>query len=395
MHEQEADTTSPAATLAQPPTTPLPPWLMRLCGWMALLVYSVGAAAQVEAVYLAQGAYPSYVLAVLALLALGWIAVGVHEAGHALAARIAGMIIPTLSWGRIEIALQRRGFRMRWAPRPAGRLGHVVAVPPVAVWDSKKFLWVIAGGVLANAFTAFLALTLAWATPLEWLSWCALGFAALNISFAIANLLPFFQGNASDGLQLLVLLRARPGAWPDPASRVISLSVADREIPADLLAQTDAMGPHGQLLACYVRMKMAQVEGAWQASLQHAEQQARIEAAMPPAVLAGVARMSALLRHETAFSRAVIERDPHFCAWLPRNRDIAWLVPHMAPRCQALAAALQGDAARMESQLKAARRLADNSLERSVASGEARLAEHIRAICADAEANQPTRFANA
>lgn len=395
MHEQEADAPTRAAALANTPAPPLPPWLMRLSGWIALLVYGVGAAAQVEAVYLAQGAYPSYLFAVLALLALGWIAVGVHEAGHALAARITGMVIPAMSWGRIEIALQRRGYRMRWAPRPSGRLGHVVAVPPVAVWESRQFFWVIAGGVLANAVTAFLALTLAWATPLEWLIWCALGFAALNVSFAIANLLPFFQGNASDGLQMVAMLRAKQGAWPDPASRVISLSVADLEIPADLLAQTDAMGPHGELLACYARMKMAQVDGQWQASLQHAEQQARIEAAMTPVLLASVARMSALLRHEAAFSRAVIERDPHFCAWLPRNRDIEWLVPHLAPRCQALAAALQGDAARMESHLKAAHHLADNSLERSVASGEVRLAKHIRAICADVAAHQPTSFANA
>lgn len=397
MNEQDAGAlTAPVVTTAAA-RPPAPAWLLRLCGWLACLCYVGASLVVIVTLDLALSARQTFFLGVMGLLVMLWISVVVHEVGHACMARWTGMTLLRMAWGRIDILFLRRGFKLRWAPRTSGRLGYVYAAPPVGMRLGARLLWVLAGGALANGVAALLAFVLALAAGVDEsaLGASLMAFAVLNVCLAVANLLPYERPAISDGLQILQVLRADKHALPDPITRTIACSVAGEDFPPGLVDEVATLGPQGQLLACLLRMKLAQLDGNWDAAIAQGEQQARIESAMPPAFRKNVHGLTSLLRYELAFAWAMRERDAHFEITLPRDRDTEWTSPQLRPRCQALAAALAGDATRMETLLEQARALAENSRERSVATCEARLARHIRAMCAEGSAPQPTRLASA
>lgn len=379
------------------PRLPAPGWLLRVCGWLACLCYVGASMVVIVTVGLALSARHTFVLGIMGLLVMLWMSVVIHELGHACMARWTGMTLLRMAWGRIDILFLRRGIKLRWAPRASGRLGYVYAAPPVGMRLGRRLIWLLAGGALANGLAALITFVLALAAGVDEsaLGASLMAFTVLNVGLAVANLLPYERPAASDGLQILQVLRADKHALPDPITRTIAFSVAGEDFPHGLVDEVATLGPQGELLACLLRMKQAQLDGDWDAAIAQGGQQARIESAMPPAMRRNVHGLSSLLRYELAFACAMRERDAHFELTLPRDRDTEWTSPQLRPRCQALAAALVGDTTRMETLLQQARALAENSRERSVATCEARLAQHIRAICAEVSAHQPTRLASA
>src|SRR5690606_16685462 len=93
-------------------------WVNRLGVFMQGLIACIGWIIGLALCALALGDAGSVAfLPFLLLLPLGLAAVIVHEGGHYIAARAAGMTVLRMGIGRLELMPQRRGWRVHWAAR--------------------------------------------------------------------------------------------------------------------------------------------------------------------------------------------------------------------------------------------------------------------------------------
>lgn len=328
----------------------LPVWLN---GLFWLLQFSLSAAAGALAVLLSLLWLPEGAIwnlsGIVAGLVIVYLSVVVHELGHLLAARWAGMTVMRMRVGRLDIRLLRKGCKLGFAPRLQKRLqGFVMAfADPRTPWR-RQHMCFVAGGPLANLLLAVLAGALgAWLAPGA-AHGVLLAFAACNACMGVANLLPVERKpQVSDGLWLLRWWRGVDIAHPRLAfARLMGAACAgqcaDQADPADLHL-LEAQGQPMSLLALYIRLRGLLVQGRWaEAAALEAVFQAQ-RSALPEAMLRPLYDLLRLMETELAFAQAVACKsalglfDELLPSRLQREYASIWA------RCLALRAALAGD----------------------------------------------------
>lgn len=333
----------------------------------------------------------------LPLLPLGLAAVIVHEGGHYMAARGAGMIVLRMGIGRVELMPQRRGWRVHWAAgRKIKAAGYVIAIHDPAHPLRAQSLRMIAGGPGANLVVAMIVGLLA----LLWLphagAWLMLAFAVLNAATGLANLIPSSRGLGSDGLLLWLWRDRQREHGPQFAHvRLLALTVsgvtADR-LPQDHLAELDAQPAPMPMVALWYRLKAHQNRGKWQ---QAAAGQAVFEQLLqelPPDLQRGLADFLACIRTELVFSRAMRDGDGSSLVNGLLSKQAAWSAPTLWPRCLALRALLGGDLTEAQRRLDEVQRLAGQSLDNALAPSEALIRSQMLALASNAQVSQSSQL---
>jgi Zn-dependent protease len=136
---------------------------------------------------------------------LSFVAVLVHETGHATAAWRLGADVRSIVVLPFELRLHPRKLRARWRVG-SGDLGGYVAYTLDRMDARRKRLAIAAAGPAANFLLALIAGAMAGQLRLTTLPGTLLGaLAILSAGMGLANLVPF---NGSDGRHILDSLRA-------------------------------------------------------------------------------------------------------------------------------------------------------------------------------------------
>lgn len=139
-------------------------------------------------------------------IALMWGTIAVHEAGHAIAARLMGNTVAEVRIG-VGLTLFRAGPISVGA---IGFLGHTHWAPNETTMTSRREACIVLAGPGANLVVAFALLALSLARPDSFV----VTLIASQIVTALLNLVPFQHGahgqlGPSDGARVLRLLRVR------------------------------------------------------------------------------------------------------------------------------------------------------------------------------------------
>lgn len=143
---------------------------------------------------------------------LAFVAVLVHELGHATAARRLGADVHSIVVLPFELRFRPRKLRMKWRAGQ-GDLGGYVAYTLNRIEARRKHMAIAAAGPAANLLLALGAGLLARQIGLQTLAGTVLGaLAMLSAGMGLANLMPF---KGSDGHQIFHRFRrgrrVRPG----------------------------------------------------------------------------------------------------------------------------------------------------------------------------------------
>ena len=315
---------------------------------------------------------PSWLFAILFVLAVFFLVV-VHEVGHLLAARMAGMALAGMQIGPIFLQAKKRGWSVHWSRSRRPTAGLAIAYPDPTRSLPRQFVLMTIGGPLANVVCAA-----AFAVP-----WLLLPngpgrifVAALSLASvftAMGNLIPTSKFFPSDGFQLLRWHRGVPDddlgvIYARVMGRSVFGTTAD-QLPEGEIAALEAQPPPAQLLGLWFRLKAAQNRREWTiASALSSRLDAALEA-MSSSQVASVSTFVAILRTEIAFSSAVLDRDSSKLESVILSKADASWARHLPPRIEALRAALAGDVcARDEALARSAARAAempDLALEKS------------------------------
>jgi hypothetical protein len=163
---------------------------------------------------------PSQLGVVLRLLlpaiAATFLAIAVHEVGHALAGWSVGMRLMRLAIGPVALERTSDGRLALRRARDIAMLGHCAMRPHSLVALRARFAWMVLGGPLANVIV-FAALA-PWCMDaidhligtdgqVSMVKACLALTAALNAVFAFSNCVPYRErGFATDGLHFLTTL---------------------------------------------------------------------------------------------------------------------------------------------------------------------------------------------
>ncbi|MDP9528859.1 site-2 protease family protein [Pseudomonas protegens] len=348
--------------------------LVLLSGWLI--------AALILGFTIKSGLQP-FLAMVLASL-LGLVALVVHEGGHYLGARGCAMPVLQVRVAAVEIQVQRRGWRLRWAPQlKRNRLGgYVIAASNLHRPLRRQWMLVVLCGPLLNLLlgAASLGLGLSWpGVP----GAMALAFAAINLAMGVGNLMPAWPVAPSDGMLLLGWYLHRDDQRPELAqARLLALTVAgvpSAQLPEEDLQRLAEGAMPGPLLAFGCRLNALQDLGDWAAAAQMEPELEQLLATRA-AQLHGMSGLIELLQVELAFCRAFMQRDAGPLNNTPMSAEVDWSAPWLRPRCLALQAILEGDRQRGEQHLQRALQAAANSVVLAQGKSEALLAEYLRAL---------------
>ncbi|MGI4740919.1 MAG: M50 family metallopeptidase [Janthinobacterium lividum] len=155
----------------------------------------------------------------LVLLALVlFLTIAVHEAGHWLGSRYAGMRCYKISVLWLSLERRATGWHFRLGKNRLGALGYVIALPLGFDKLNRQMAFFIAGGPAASLLVGLPALGLGWwgrssgAASFVFEGFWLFGIGSLLTG--VLNLLPFTTrfGNVSDGERLRRLYRGGPAA---------------------------------------------------------------------------------------------------------------------------------------------------------------------------------------
>ncbi|PJJ97430.1 hypothetical protein CO641_10695 [Lysobacteraceae bacterium NML91-0213] len=299
---------APYPHFVDPP--PLPRWRRVLTPVAGFLAGVGGGVAAAHLAFSASG--PLHGLggiglgAALATFALGlWLHVILHEAGHALAGRAAGMRVVALGIGRWRFERGGDGWRA-WRGGSLAGIGGFAALVPGRErgGGAPAQAMYLLGGPAANLATggAAIALAIAFATTLPaWIAGALLGLGASGLLLGAINLLPFrTHGWRSDGMGLADLLLGRPDArLLQRAQAAMALSAAGirpRDWPLDVVPDEAAITGASTTAATMVRqLRLSRAIDAGDAA-------AAADAARALAV--GAADMPVAFRGQVALSMA-------------------------------------------------------------------------------------------
>ncbi|BDU22457.1 M50 family metallopeptidase [Dyella sp. GSA-30] len=314
-----------------------------------------------------------------------WLSLVVHELGHAAGARLYGMTVLRMNISGLEFHMQRRGWRMRQSRIPHRHIGGFVqAIPLFGQPARPQLISLTLGGPLGNLVMTLLCGIGGWLLLPRHTASLALSFAAVNLGSALVNLVPYQGAMASDGLTLLRLLRGLEENAPSRVHmRLISRSFAGQtadQLPEDEVALLERQPAPMPLVALWYRLKADQNRGHWASVDSRRIAFDAQEQAMTPAQKTAISDLLVILRTEFAFSRAMLTGDSAELAKDTIPAKLAWSLPWLQPRCQALIAALQGDSKRCTELLETSRRKAENSIDKAVWSSESLLRTYIAAV---------------
>lgn len=366
----------------------LSPWANRLGVLMQGVLACVGWVLGIALCALALGDAGSVAFFPLALLLPLWlVAVVVHEGGHYAAARAAGMVVLYVRIGRIEVAAQRHGWRIRWAPaRMVRAAGYVVAVHDPARPLREQSVRMTWGGPGANLLVAVVLGPMAFLWLPHAAAWLMLAFAVLNAVMGVANLIPSSRGIGSDGLHLLQWRDRQRALAPGAAhAHLLALTVSGvtaEQLPADLLDALDVQPAPMPLVALWYRLKASQHRGEWQAAAEQQTVFERLHGELPPALRSGLAEFIACIRTELAFSSAMRDGDAGVVTDGLLSRATSWSAPTLRPRCLALRALLDGDPAEGQRLLDEVQCAARQSVDRALLVSEMLIQRQMLALMA-------------
>ena len=398
----------------------LAPWANRFVGGLVqLLGFAMGMFLAAGCMVSLEGFHKS--LAPLGLVVSGFVilaSVAVHEAGHYLMARRAGMIVTIVQVGPVMAACDRSRWRWRKAERVRSLGGFVVAYPGPDSSVRRQRLMMTSGGPLANLVAAVVlgglgylllapelgaslvsALDTVFSATVPENPWKAgsgallLVTATFNLAMGLINLIPKRGVLPSDGLQILRWLRPVDDNLPQLAfQRLIGMSLAgvpsDR-VPADVIEALAGQPAPMPLYHFWMVLVVKLQRDEWEAATTGLDGFLGLVDSMSPEMRKALAVPIGAMRCEIDFARAMAGE--RLCHPVDRalTKDVDWYSPSVRPRLQALQAALDGDAAMMESRLADYAAWARRSIDRSLESDVARLEAAIRsrlAVAADGRA---------
>jgi hypothetical protein len=352
--------------------------LMDLAGWIG--------AALILGLHLRSELNPF--LSMILASGLGVIALIVHEGGHYLAATLHRMPVLMMRVAAVEVQVRRRNWQIRWSPQLKGsRLGgYVMAATNRQLPLRQQMLWFVLMGPLANLLMSLVSVGLGWFTE-GLMSAFFLAFAMLNLSMALANLVPTIR-LPSDGALFIAWWLHRDDQSAELAEmRLLAMSVegvACEQLPHTDIAKLCQGAMPQPLIAIGYRLSALLNQGNFQAAAQLEQ---NLEAVLQEHAqsLKGMGTLITLLRIELAFVRAFLEQDARHLWDDWTNNDLDWFCPWLPPRCAALRAFLQGNLQLGERYLQQALAAANNCVLPTTRRREALLADRLRAIPAAAQ----------
>ncbi|PHX34478.1 hypothetical protein AO354_29415 [Pseudomonas syringae pv. syringae] len=288
---------------------------------------------------------------------VGWL-------GAVLGARLHRMPVLMMRFAAVEVQVRRRNWRIRWSPQVKDRRlgGYVMAAANLELPLRQQMLWVVLMGPMANLLVGLASWGVGWFIE-GLISAFFLAFAMLNLSIALANLVPTSRILPSDGTLLIAWWMHRDDQRAELAHmRLLAMSVA-----GVMSYRLSALLNQGDLRAAM------QLEQDLEAVLQEHVQS-----------LKGIGTLLTLLRIEFAFVRAYLDQEAKHLWDDWTNSDLDWYCPWLRPRCAALRAFLHGDLQLGERYLQQALAAANNSVVATTIRSEAILADSIRALPAAA-----------
>lgn len=151
------------------------------------------------------------------LLLVSFLAIGVHELGHALLGKWQGFQFQWLTVGPFRWQREAKQIRLRWNTSLAAAGGLIVSIPLGEHQLRRRYLRFVAGGPLASLLLASVALGgyVLLSTPAfnKTLAFSLFATATVSGAITLATLLPLHLGGfASDGARLLTLWRGGPAS---------------------------------------------------------------------------------------------------------------------------------------------------------------------------------------
>lgn len=307
--------------------------------------------------------------------ALMLLAIALHEAGHVAGTlAVGGRVLQVQVW-RVNVKVGRNGLRMRWKRGPREFAGFVQSFPAPDRPLRRQFIATVAGGPFVNLLVAAAAFAGASAYRHDEIGGVLLGFSLFNLALFIGNLLPTRAGAyGSDGLQLWRWLRGVGDDEPQVVmvrimSELIWGAAIDELDERDMDAMRRFAQP-GPFMHAWLRLKHLQHQGEWaQAAAMRVEFETQV-AAMPAPVVKALNDFISLARCEVRFAAAMANEAVDGPIEAGLAPDVAWAIPSVSLRLQALTAALQGDAERARRLMREGEPWARDSIDRSLERSE-------------------------
>lgn len=234
------------------------------------------------------GAASSTVATIAFVVVAGFLALAVHEVGHAIGGRLCGMRLGMLIVGPVHIQREpdgRLGWRLNRRLSLAG--GVVSSVPGSTRGLRRAMLSFVAGGPVTSIVLGVLVLAVYVLTDLrdtaaaqgplqDALAAGVFMFGVVSVGIGFVTLLPINQGAfVNDGKRILKLLRA--GAFADAYAAVMAVGaytiaqVRPRDRDPDLVAQAASLadGSHEDLAGRLTAHAHALDQGDVQAAGEH------------------------------------------------------------------------------------------------------------------------------
>jgi hypothetical protein len=295
----------PAAPAEKPKKTPWPLLALQfglggvggfaLMGWVDRLVEIPSLASLVGSLVL--------------VLAMLWLQIVVHEAGHAIAGRLVGRRLVAAGVGPLRLECGVGGWQLRWGGGVQGLGGFAAMLPARDTRETpRQMATFLLGGPLANLLCAAVAGAVLWAAPPDnGMATVALAATAFGgVLMGVVNLLPFqSSGWYSDGHGLRELTRNTPLVHAIRGHQdALALSMAGvrpRDWPAELVADVpDTLPDSGAAALHILRMSRALDCDDW--PMAHATASALVDLypRMPDGQRQGVAATLAIYAARTA-----------------------------------------------------------------------------------------------
>jgi hypothetical protein len=310
------------------------------------------------------GAWTGLVMLLVAV-AVGWLAILAHEAGHVAGGRLAGFRFHLLVAGplRLERAPVTRRIRAVLNREPSLYGGIAASIPTETERLPRRLGMMVAGGpgasfLLAGTAAALLSGPADGAAPLLKV---ALGVMALiSGGLGVVTLIPMrVSGFASDGARLLRLVRGGPQARREAAilslAAISSADTAPRDWPQNTVRAAVSVrdGSSDECSACLMayshhldRGDTGAARGALHRALELAD---RYPPPFVPGLMAEAAFFEGFVSRDAAAARAYLAEVP--------ETTIA-VIPSDRLRAEAAVALAEGDAAGARERIERARAVA-------------------------------------
>lgn len=296
-----------------------------------------------------------------------------YESGRYVAARRSGMVVAVMRIGPVDVVPRRKGWHIRWKhyihPLPAG---YVHALPdPSRPLRMPMIRFALGGAVATVAFATLVASTIPlFHTYVE--RWSMAGLAAallIPVSSLFPNsLIPASPVLESGGVMAWRWWKHPPAeAW---MARPLALSRVLRGTPISALGPEDLdILLDESVSGTWYALKRHQQRGEWTrvTDLGH-----RIDTLIPEHRYAksAFAELIDVTRSEIAFAAAVTDRDATRLPTPDALRRSRWGDSPLAARCAAWRAHLAGDGDAWRRAMDECIRIAENSVDRSLAASE-------------------------